>query len=431
MVEGVPLRPVHSRRRFVTPALALLIIAAVCGVGVVRAQTGPTANVRSYGAVGNGTTNDTAAIQKANDAVAKVGGGTVYFPPGTYSAAGVKQDSNVEFLGDVGSTLRHRSGSGATPIVTGRLASTRGWISAGSSTMTVNSTYRMVPGAIVGIRAAAGPSEIQKTTLNGAVSAVGGLFMLRSPEGWRVNTRNYLLVENEIISYLGMSGNMLNGVQRALFGTKAANHPAGARVSQAQGLYAKIHSIVGKTVQLDRPAIKGVSNAHVWTGGVNMSLRGMTIDGKRPADPAPSNSLVSVRYDLARWVRVENNRFVKAAHGGITLDQGTSDSWIVNNVFMDNGNPRDGMGSGVWLYRGASNNTVSNNHLGGDSHFGIAVDDRTTVSTEWDASSDDNLIERNWIDIAPIDGQAASTSRGATGTRSSTTTSGRPSAGSR
>jgi len=42
---------------------------------------GQVANVRAYGAVGNGTTDDTAAIAAAQSAA---GAGCVYFPPGTY-----------------------------------------------------------------------------------------------------------------------------------------------------------------------------------------------------------------------------------------------------------------------------------------------------------------------------------------------------------
>jgi len=41
-------------------------------------------NVKSIGAVGNGTTDDTQAFQRAIDSAAKKGGGTVYVPPGVY-----------------------------------------------------------------------------------------------------------------------------------------------------------------------------------------------------------------------------------------------------------------------------------------------------------------------------------------------------------
>lgn len=58
-------------------------------------------NVRSYGAVGNGTVDDTAALQRATDAAAAAGGGVVYFPPGTYrvTSPGVIVKSSVYFEG--------------------------------------------------------------------------------------------------------------------------------------------------------------------------------------------------------------------------------------------------------------------------------------------------------------------------------------------
>src|SRR5574343_221491 len=47
------------------------------------AGTVPVYNVTAYGATGDGTTDDTAAIQDALDAV-PVGGGIVHFPAGIY-----------------------------------------------------------------------------------------------------------------------------------------------------------------------------------------------------------------------------------------------------------------------------------------------------------------------------------------------------------
>ena len=44
-----------------------------------------TVNVKDFGALGNGVANDTAAIQAAINSLAAKGGGTVFFPEGTYN----------------------------------------------------------------------------------------------------------------------------------------------------------------------------------------------------------------------------------------------------------------------------------------------------------------------------------------------------------
>jgi polygalacturonase len=54
-----------------------------------------TLNVRDFGATGDGTTKDTAAIQKAFDRCGVLGGGEVLFPSGTYLSGAIALRSNT------------------------------------------------------------------------------------------------------------------------------------------------------------------------------------------------------------------------------------------------------------------------------------------------------------------------------------------------
>jgi polygalacturonase len=62
-------------------------------------------DVRAFGATGDGQTLDTAAINRAIDAAAAAGGGTVFFPAGTYASYSVRLKSNVGLYLDHGATL--------------------------------------------------------------------------------------------------------------------------------------------------------------------------------------------------------------------------------------------------------------------------------------------------------------------------------------
>ncbi len=62
-------------------------------------------NVRQHGAVGDGKTLDTAAIQKAIDAATTAGGGTVVFPQGTYVSSSIHLKNRVTLQLDKGATL--------------------------------------------------------------------------------------------------------------------------------------------------------------------------------------------------------------------------------------------------------------------------------------------------------------------------------------
>lgn len=57
------------------------------------------ASVVSFGATGDGSTDDSAAITAAIEAVKTAGGGTVYFPPGNYVAQGLPVYENIFYRG--------------------------------------------------------------------------------------------------------------------------------------------------------------------------------------------------------------------------------------------------------------------------------------------------------------------------------------------
>jgi polygalacturonase len=62
-------------------------------------------NVRQFGAVGDGTNLDSQAINRAIDAAAAAGGGTVVFPAGTYLSGSIHLRSNIHLLIDAGATI--------------------------------------------------------------------------------------------------------------------------------------------------------------------------------------------------------------------------------------------------------------------------------------------------------------------------------------
>jgi hypothetical protein len=71
-----------------------------------------------YGAVGNGSTDDTTAVQDAIDEANSAGGGTVFFPKGTYIVSGLTLYSNVHLDGvGRGSVIKLKNSANTDVIV--------------------------------------------------------------------------------------------------------------------------------------------------------------------------------------------------------------------------------------------------------------------------------------------------------------------------
>jgi polygalacturonase len=95
---------IHHSLAFLTilSSLALCRMAAAADVPVGAARI---FDVRAYGAVGDGKSLDTAAINRAIDAAAAAGGGTVHVPAGKYLCYSIHLKSNIAIYIDQGATI--------------------------------------------------------------------------------------------------------------------------------------------------------------------------------------------------------------------------------------------------------------------------------------------------------------------------------------
>ena len=84
-----------------------------------RARPSPSFDVRAFGATGDGAAIDTDAINRAIQAAAAAGGGTVRFPAGTYASFSIHLASHVGLLLEHGATLVAAAPAGAVGPKTG------------------------------------------------------------------------------------------------------------------------------------------------------------------------------------------------------------------------------------------------------------------------------------------------------------------------
>src|SRR5436190_659879 len=94
-------------RRFATLTVMLLVITRTSTVMFSQGAllSNVSFDVKSFGATGDGQTIDSGAINRAIDAAAAVGGGTVYLPAGTYASYSIHLKSHVALYLEHGATL--------------------------------------------------------------------------------------------------------------------------------------------------------------------------------------------------------------------------------------------------------------------------------------------------------------------------------------
>ncbi len=203
------------------PALGLLLAAGLGARAAVPPAPAPSAvsgiknvfNVRDSGAKGDGTTKDTAALQKALDACAAAGGGVVLVPAGHYLTGSLVLGVNTTLQLDPAATITGSPDAADYPIEPGRFEGEftpvhRALISAHKAdhvAITGAGTLVGPPVAVASLRKPRGPVMIELTECNGARLED---FTVRYQRLWSVHP---LLCKDVVIRHLTIRSSLTNG----------------------------------------------------------------------------------------------------------------------------------------------------------------------------------------------------------------------------
>jgi polygalacturonase len=102
----MPVKPIKQNRAvFCVLSLGIILGQAALPSAAAAGSAAKIFDVRELGAKGDGTTLDTAAIQKALDTCGKAGGGVVKFPPGIYMSQPLTVGTRTTVKIEAGATL--------------------------------------------------------------------------------------------------------------------------------------------------------------------------------------------------------------------------------------------------------------------------------------------------------------------------------------
>lgn len=275
-------------------------------VGPVFDIGGGLFNVKAYGALGNGTGDDTAAIQGAIDAAGLAGGGSVLFPAGIYPISRKANGSclsvpysNIELRGDANSVISLIP----TPLVTDMIQMGQPIAS---------------PSLFSNIAA-------RQLRLNGSGSS--------EVKGLRGSYIQNLVIDGNEIFNIGPGG----------LGAPAAIWVEGVSSSQSAvdvAIRANYCHDIGDLTLLTGDGIQVQNTNRVVISGNRTfnTNRGIFIDGANANVSVVGNSVMSsndnsIRVNPASGGRFDDNRYITIS--GNVVDRSVRDGCRFNGVFMN------------------------------------------------------------------------------------------------
>lgn len=286
-----------------------------------------THNVKDFGATGDGTTNDSAALRQAQDQ-----GGMLFFPPGTYVV-------DPELLAPRDGALWFGAGAGRSTI---KLADGGG-------------------GYVIDLNAKR-DVEIRDLSIDGNRAAASSFIGIRLIDCARIRIERVSLfdVTGTCVGYEGPNEDIVvRGCRMTGMGSSGINgiDGTGARLNR----FAFTDNYV--TTSAGEPASGSGIQAYSGTDG---SIDGNVVDGQT------GQFLNGIMLRSCRRLRVLGNVSRRSMHDGLTLLQGCESIVIVGNVFTESYETSgifaiDGTQQGHPPNRGivVTGNSLDANHLAG------------------------------------------------------------------
>lgn len=308
------------------------------------------------------------------------------------------------FLKDTAGHNANDGGSGQG-MLNARVFGLNGNIQAGTNVLTVSDTRNLRIGMAIAVLGGAGPVAGQQTVLNGDITETTTELTVTSVAGFprpgssdsTIPGYNYIVVDDEIIGWNGIDGNVLQNLGRGLLGTTSAHHRTHSTVAALGTLVTDIVDIRDSQVMLRDKSQLSLNDTQIQAGAADISIEGRgNIDGNyfdRTVAP-PGNVAVSgvFCYLCSSMTIGKDVRFMNLQHSGVFISGGRHNR--IAGHYQHIGRPLaygSGLGADIVLFGNASENLIrSSSHA--DGNFMVLIDDRSASFSRLSGASNDNQV---------------------------------------
>jgi len=321
-------------------------------------------NVKNTGAIGNGNTDDTRAIQTAIDEVAGTGG-TVLIPAGTYlinAITSLNLKSNM--------TLKMKKGAILKAIPNSNIRYNIIKLSSVTDVHVIGGIYEGERASHLGTKGEWGMGIGIYSSNNVLVENVivkncwGDGFYIQGNNGKNITLESVVVDNNRRNGISIISGNTILVKNSILKNTNGTGPSAGIDVEPNKDDTVKNCQIINNEI---------MGNQHygilTYKGAPNTIIFNLTISGNNVHDNGVKNTNVDgIAILSTSGVIISNNNVHNNARNGIRLgnNKTTTNSIgnkITNNKVINNGNSTDNNNFGILLETGSTGNTITGNKI--------------------------------------------------------------------